>query len=492
MKREHSYSYCGRSKGIAVVPLIFGVMLLGILGVAISWEVYNAQVSSVDVPEMHQVYAVAQSGIEFAIRYASDSQAQRRALYSPGQTRTLPSSGSFPGGRFTVIFNPSTDTLTSTATLIGSSAKRELALMNFRSNYVRPDFADQFDEPSSAQSFDQRYFAVARGGGAATTVLSGIDDPSQPWLEQAFTVAGESNPDIGARGGFFKIGFPWDIFVPGEQEYIMIFPTTPGTGKLTINGLERTGLPVDLDEEGYQNYSVEVKFSLSPAIPQPDQGFGIIFRLHHPTLPLGGPWSDTDLDYTLFYALQMEPHLGLSPNGGFFVRWWARDPSTGRGTNRGLCGGSDLYFNEDYCKEQELTPAGLVDVYKGGYFFPENPDYATCDPSAPNDPGWGWNDSNSNWSFNPWIDCNRDAKPDMHILRVDVFKNKFTVYFGTERGIKCDNTDSFVLHKIMEIDVAEERARRGNCVPDYRTGHIGLRAWNGFQAQVDYIKVWRQ
>jgi len=476
MKRMWSHS-----PGVAVVLLIFGVMLLGIMGVAISWEVYNTQVSGVDVVEMQQVYALAQSGIEFAIGYANDTvnnPDRHRALQSPGLIRTFAPSGSFPGGSFTVLYNPLTNILTSTAALTGSTARRELALMNFR-NYVAPDWSEDFDEPPD-QSFDQRYFASTKGWGDDTVVLSNIDDQTEPWLEQAFTMAGETVPDIGAHGGFFNIGFPLDIFIPGEQEYIMIFPTTPGTGRLKIQGQERSGLPVEQDGQNYQNYSIEVKFSLNVLIPQLDQGFGIIFRLHHPTKALGGPWNETDLDETLAYVLQMEPRIGAFSNGQFLIRWLTQGPD-GHRTFEGSCGGDELFFNELYCKEQEPNPAGLVDVYKGGYFIPEKPVDTACPPI---EPGWGWTEDN-------WIDCNTsDTLSDVHKLRIDVVKDRFTVYFGTKHGVHCDDTGSFVMHKIMEIDVGEERVRRGSCVPNYRAGHIGLRVWNGFQAQVDYIKVW--
>ncbi len=488
MKRERSHS-----PGIAVLPLIFGVMVLGILGLAISWEVYNTQVSSVDVVEMQQAYALAQSGIDFAIGYANDitnNHDRHMALKSPGVTRIFPPIGSFPGGSFAVVYNSGTNVLKSTGTLKGSTARRELALMNFR-DYVTPDWSDDFDEPS--QSFDERYFPISGPLPLLgipelenPVVLTSIDDRSD-WLseliEQAFSMAGEEDEDPGSLSSFLNIGNP---FVP-FGEFIIIMPTTPGTGLLTIEGLERTAMPVELDAQGYQNYSIEVKFKLNVLFPSADQGFGIIFRLHHPTKPLGGPWNNTDLEETLMYVLQMEPFISRHPVGGFFLRWWATD-LTGHSSEIGSCGGAGLFFNEDYCKEKEPIPAGFVDVHKGGYFFPEHTDFAACNPSSPNNPGWGWRDNGL--GDNAWIDCNNNNFLDVHKLRVDVLQDKFTVYFGTEHGIHCDDTDSFIMHKIMEIDVEEERTRRGNCVPDYKAGHIGLRVWNGFQAQIDYIKVW--
>ena len=126
------------SKGISVIFLVIAMTLMVTIGYVFSYLMPTKQ-KSVRFPIYStQAFYIAQSGVEFAIRYASD-QGWRGAtdggIYDlnrlNGITRTL------GNGSFTINYNNATgDILTSTGQITGSTESRVVRVSSF-SDFLR-------------------------------------------------------------------------------------------------------------------------------------------------------------------------------------------------------------------------------------------------------------------------------------------------------------------------------------------------------------------
>ena len=140
------------SKGISVLFLVIAMLLMVTIGYVFSYLIPMKQ-KSVKFPIYStKAFFIAQSGVEYAIRYCSDpNRGWRRAPDgapisrldlsrlndAPNNSRTL-----WDGG-FTIYyqnttgtFSPATDILTSTGQITGSSENRVVRVSNF-SNFLR-------------------------------------------------------------------------------------------------------------------------------------------------------------------------------------------------------------------------------------------------------------------------------------------------------------------------------------------------------------------
>jgi hypothetical protein len=121
------------SKGISVLFLVIAMLLMVSIGYVFSYLIPTKQ-KSVRFPIYStQAFFIAQSGVEFAIRYASD-QGWRGTTDGgifdldrlDGISRPL------GNGTFTITYNNATgDILTSTGQIAGSSENRVVSLTNF-------------------------------------------------------------------------------------------------------------------------------------------------------------------------------------------------------------------------------------------------------------------------------------------------------------------------------------------------------------------------
>jgi len=120
------------SKGISVIFLIMALLLMVIIGYVFSYLIPTKQKSVVFPIQSTQAFFLAQSGVEFAVRYAKDqgwtTPAQLAGL--TGMTRT------FGAGRFTLTYTnaaPNLDTLTSVGEVPVGTARRSVKVSNFTS-----------------------------------------------------------------------------------------------------------------------------------------------------------------------------------------------------------------------------------------------------------------------------------------------------------------------------------------------------------------------
>jgi len=122
------------SKGISVLFLVIAMLLMVTIGYVFSYLIPMKQKTIKFPIYSTQAFFIAQSGVEFAIRYASD-QGWRNATDGvildldrlDGLQRNMGNNG-----RFTINYDSSTDgTLTSTGEITNSSERRIISLTRF-------------------------------------------------------------------------------------------------------------------------------------------------------------------------------------------------------------------------------------------------------------------------------------------------------------------------------------------------------------------------
>ena len=114
------------ARGLSVLFLVIAMMLMVSIGYVLSYLIPTKQKSVSLTVSSNQTFFLAQSGVEFAVRYATDqgwsTTAQLNGL--DGITRNL------GRGRFTLDYNDTNDSLTSTGE-IPNASERRIVVSNF-------------------------------------------------------------------------------------------------------------------------------------------------------------------------------------------------------------------------------------------------------------------------------------------------------------------------------------------------------------------------
>lgn len=117
------------SKGISILYIIFVLLLLIIIGYIFSYLIPTKHKSVTFPVQSTQAFFIAQSGVEFAVRYAQDQGWTTTTLLNNlnGITRSL------GNGRFRLIYNYGTygDRLISIGEVPIGSEKRRISVFNF-------------------------------------------------------------------------------------------------------------------------------------------------------------------------------------------------------------------------------------------------------------------------------------------------------------------------------------------------------------------------
>jgi hypothetical protein len=119
------------SKGVSVIFLVIAMLLMVTIGYIFSYLIPSKQKSVVFPIQSTQAFFIAQSGVEFAVRYAQDNGWTTTASLNsnlniaPNNTRTL------GAGRFTISYTP--DVLTSRGEVPSGAGneKRRIVVSNF-------------------------------------------------------------------------------------------------------------------------------------------------------------------------------------------------------------------------------------------------------------------------------------------------------------------------------------------------------------------------
>jgi hypothetical protein len=120
------------SKGISVIFLVIAMMLMVTIGYVFSYLIPTKQKSVSFVTQSPQAFFIAQSGVEYAVRYAVAHNWRTTADLAPlnGVNRNL------GAGRFTINYTniaPNLDTLTSWGEVPNSTERRRITVTNFTS-----------------------------------------------------------------------------------------------------------------------------------------------------------------------------------------------------------------------------------------------------------------------------------------------------------------------------------------------------------------------
>ena len=130
-KSELKKSDLINSKGISVIFLVIAMLLMVIIGYVFSYLIPTKQKSVVFPIQSTQAFFIAQSGVEFAVRYAQDNGWTTTALLNtnlntaPNNTRTL------GPGSFSLSYSSSTDTLTSNGQVPTGTTRRSIVVFPF-------------------------------------------------------------------------------------------------------------------------------------------------------------------------------------------------------------------------------------------------------------------------------------------------------------------------------------------------------------------------
>jgi hypothetical protein len=120
------------SKGISVLFLVIAMLLMVVIGYVFSYLIPTKQKSVLFPIQSNQAFFIAQSGVEFAVRYAKDN-----GLTTPAQLLGLNGAAVYRrnlgAGRFTINYANTTDTLTSFGEVPTGTERRRIVISNFTS-----------------------------------------------------------------------------------------------------------------------------------------------------------------------------------------------------------------------------------------------------------------------------------------------------------------------------------------------------------------------
>jgi len=115
----------GNSKGISVLLLLVAMLLMVTMGYVLTYLIPSKQKSVVFPIYSTQAFFLAQSGVEYAIRYAADTDLSQLNL--PGVNQR-----NLGNGMFTITYDGVSDTLTSVGE-IPNLSQRRILISNFSS-----------------------------------------------------------------------------------------------------------------------------------------------------------------------------------------------------------------------------------------------------------------------------------------------------------------------------------------------------------------------
>lgn len=163
------------SKGLSILFLVFAMLLMVTVGYALSYLIPIKQKSVIFPIHSNQAFFIAQSGVEFAVRYSSD-QGWRGATDSSIYDLThLNDSGVYQrnlgAGKFTINYVAATNTLISTGEVTSGSEKRIIKVSNF-THFLRLTFDPASPVPCWDNSVKATRFSIKNVRGDSVTISS--------------------------------------------------------------------------------------------------------------------------------------------------------------------------------------------------------------------------------------------------------------------------------------------------------------------------------
>jgi len=123
------------SKGISILFLVIAMLLMVTIGYVFSYLMPSKQKSIIFPIQSTQTFFIAQSGVEYAIRYSSfqgwRTTTDLLQLNNPGVNQR-----NLGNGRFTISYDNAADTLTSTGEITSSTVRRIVRVSNLSSQFL--------------------------------------------------------------------------------------------------------------------------------------------------------------------------------------------------------------------------------------------------------------------------------------------------------------------------------------------------------------------
>lgn len=246
-------------KGISFLFLIIALLLLTTLAYVLSYLIPIKHKSVIFPLHSLQAFALAQSGLEYGLRYGAD-QGWRTPLDLVRLNNANVCQRNLGNGRFIIQYDNSTDTLTSAGEITNSFVRRVVALNNF-SVFLRLIFASFSPLPCWVTSTQQARFYIqnVQNENVTLTAFSASWIQSPPtrritslYMEGIQKFAGNYNNGRPAvsfnRGGGQQILLPgavipviiqWNNDVPNGVNILINFYTP--TGKSYAFNLDANG-----------------------------------------------------------------------------------------------------------------------------------------------------------------------------------------------------------------------------------------------------------
>jgi hypothetical protein len=256
------------SKGISILFLIIAMMFMVMIGYVLSYLIPTKQKSIKFPIHSTQAFYIAQSGIEYAIRYAADQGwrgATDTGIYDLTRLNGVGvNQRNLGNGSFTINYTSATDTLTSTGQITGSSENRVVSLSNF-SQFLRLVFDPASSGPCWSKGTREAdvYIKNLRGNNVTLTAFTASWTQGNPTrnirsisingIEKYSGTYSSGDPKTNFnRGGGSQTIIPnqviyvlldWRSNVPNGADIIITFYTSTGDGS-------NFGYTFSLDPEG--------------------------------------------------------------------------------------------------------------------------------------------------------------------------------------------------------------------------------------------------
>jgi hypothetical protein len=257
----------GNSKGISVLFLIVALLLMVAVGYVLSYLIPTKQKSIIFPIRSTQAFYIAQSGIEYGVRYASEKGWKGQTDSGVFDITHLNDSGvnqrSLGNGRFTINYNSGQDLLTCTGEMTNSGEKRILRVSNF-TVFLRLIFDPARPAPSWYLGGNRRarfYIANVRGANRTLRRFSAVWEADNTQTINQIYIDGnqrwsgnysngdprenlDSNYTIPGNTGDVEVRIYWNGPLSNARNIVITFYTGANDDGFTFNlDPEGNGLP---------------------------------------------------------------------------------------------------------------------------------------------------------------------------------------------------------------------------------------------------------
>ena len=249
--RSHSLALMN-SKGISVLFLVIAMLLMVTIGYVFSYLIPTKQ-KSVRFPIYStQAFYIAQSGVEYAIRYASDRGWRGATDGAPARldldrlNDVVNNQRNLGNGSFTINYNTGTNTLISTGQITGVSENRVVRVSNF-SPFLRLVFV------TSPLPYRNPYWST--GTSRARFFITNVR--STAVVLNSFSASWNAAATRYIRRIYFNVGGAF----PGTLKYLNPTATTYANGSGVANFNRPLGGPFTYTINPGTVYGIEIRWS---------------------------------------------------------------------------------------------------------------------------------------------------------------------------------------------------------------------------------------